>query len=297
VKKTFVLSIVLVLTPLLLVWMPQASRSQTEPQELFLATTTSTVDSGLLDHLNPVFEASFNARVSVLALGTGAALRTGENGDVDLVLVHARSAEDVFMQAGFGINRRDVMFNDFVIVGPLDDPAGISGFQSAAEAFSLIAATESTFVSRGDNSGTNTKELFIWEQSGADPAGSWYLSVGRGMGDTLVQTNDLGGYTLGDRGTYLALRDRLTNLTILVEGPVKGGDDLLLNPYGVMAVNPARFPDRNYALAMAYIGFLTSPEAQQLIADFQVNGEPLFFPDALDEGPNFGQYVPLNQDF
>jgi tungstate transport system substrate-binding protein len=263
---------------------------------LVLATTTSTADTGLLNVLNPVFESAFNAQVKVLSLGTGAALRIGENGDADVVMVHARASEDAFLQAGFGINRRDVMFNDFVIVGPAADPADIRTATSAAEAFASIAAAQSRFISRGDESGTNKKELAIWASAGVDPIGDWYLKVGRGMGDTLLQTNEFGAYTLSDRGTFLALAERVPNLVVLVEGPVKGGDPILLNPYGIMAVNPARFPVRNYALAMAYIGFLTSPEAQQIIADFRINDEPLFFPNALNQEANFEQYIPLNQN-
>lgn len=272
-------------------WLSTPVHPQSEPQFLTLATTTSTVDSGLLDVLNPLFEARFNARVKVLALGTGAALRTGENGDADVVLVHARAAEDDFLKSGFGINRRDVMFNDFVIVGPEGDPAGIRGLSDAAAAFRRIAQAQATFISRGDQSGTHKKEQSLWRAVGLSPAGSWYLSIGRGMGDTLLQSSDQGAYTLSDRGTFLALQDKL-NLSVLVQGPVKGGDERLLNPYGVMAVNPARFPNLNYALAMAYIGFLTSPEAQNLIQGFRIQGEPLFFPDALSETPNFGQYQP-----
>ena len=270
---------------------------QSAPQILELATTTSTVDSGLLNALHPPFELQFNAQVKVIALGTGAALRAGENGDVDVVLVHARASEDAFIQAGFGINRRDVMFNDFIIVGPPADPAGIRGLASAAEAFAKIAQSQSTFISRGDNSGTHQKELAIWEQAGVQPQGHWYLSIGSGMGEALVQSGQQGAYTLSDRGTYLALRENLA-LDVLLEGPVKGGDALLFNPYGVIAVNPARYSSRNYALAMAYIGYLTSPQAQRLIEEFQVQGEALFFPDALSQGPNFEQYVPSTvQDF
>lgn len=267
------------------------------PQVLELATTTSTVDSGLLNVLHPPFEQQFGAQIKVIALGTGAALRAGENGDVDVVLVHARPSEDAFIQAGFGINRRDVMFNDFIIVGPGADPAGIRGLTSAAEAFQQIAQSESTFISRGDNSGTHQKELAIWEQAGVQPRDRWYLSIGAGMGEALVQSSQQGAYTLSDRGTYLALRENLA-LEVLMEGPVKGGDALLFNPYGVIAVNPAHYPNRNYALAMAYIGYLTSPQAQHLIEAFTVQGESLFFPDALSQGPNFEQYVPSGtQDF
>ncbi len=268
--------------------------SQIQPRTLTLATTTSTVDSGLLDRLNPVFEEKFNAQVHMLSLGTGAALRTAENGDADVVLVHARSAEDAFIEAGFGINRRDVMFNDFIVVGPSNDPANIHNLESASEAFTRIAQTQSLFVSRGDQSGTHQKEQVVWATANINPQGNWHLSVGQGMGNTLLQSSELGAYTISDRGTWLALKDRL-NLEVLIEGPVKGGDLILLNPYGVIAVNPAHHSDRDYELAMAYIGFLTSIEAQQMIDDFRIDDEPLFFADALNEQPNFEQYVPQSR--
>lgn len=286
-------AVVFVLIYGIFLFISSTSSSQPPAQILTLATTTSTADSGLLDLINPLFEAQFNAKVKVLSLGTGAALRVAENGDADVVLVHARSAEDAFLQAGHGINRRDVMFNDFVIVGPAADPAGVRGVSDVLEAFSRIAESGSPFISRGDQSGTHQKELSIWDKATIKPSGTWYLIVGKGMGDTLVQSNELGAYTLSDRGTYLALRENLA-LQILVEGPVKGGDPFLLNSYGVMAVNPAKYPDRNYALAMAYIGFLTSSQTQQRIGNFRIGNEPLFFPDALSETPNFEQYIPSN---
>ncbi|MFQ6090279.1 MAG: substrate-binding domain-containing protein, partial [Candidatus Bipolaricaulia bacterium] len=208
-----------------------ASRYQStgaSQEVLVLATTTSTYDSGLLERLNPVFEARFNVRVKVIAVGTGAALRHGRDGDADVIIVHARAAEDEFLKGGWGINRRDLMFNDFVIIGPKDDPAGIRDSASAVEAFRRIAGSESLFISRGDNSGTNMKEQEIWELAGISPGGEWYLAVGTGMGDTIVQADQMGAYTLSDRGTFIALRDRIS-LIILVEGPVKGGDPLLIN--------------------------------------------------------------------
>ncbi|MFQ6117806.1 MAG: substrate-binding domain-containing protein [Candidatus Bipolaricaulia bacterium] len=271
-----------------------ASRYQStgaSQEVLVLATTTSTYDSGLLERLNPVFEARFNVRVKVIAVGTGAALRHGRDGDADVIIVHARAAEDEFLKGGWGINRRDLMFNDFVIIGPKDDPAGIRDSASAVEAFRRIAGSESLFISRGDNSGTNMKEQEIWERAGISPGGEWYLAVGKGMGDTIVQADQMGAYTLSDRGTFIALRDRIS-LIILVEGPIKGGDPLLINRYGVIAVNPARHPGVNYQMAMAYIGFLTSPQGQRIIADFKEDGEQLFYPTALSEEPNFAQYVP-----
>ncbi|POG55334.1 substrate-binding domain-containing protein [Haloferax marisrubri] len=264
-------------------------------QELTLATTTSTYDTGLLDALNPVFEEKFNARVKTISQGTGAAIETARNGDADVILVHARGAEDEFLQEGYGVNRRDVMFNDFVVVGPADDPAGISGMESAADAFATIADAEATFVSRGDDSGTNKKELLIWEAADVEPSGTWYREIGKGMGDTLVQADQSGAYTLADRGTFLATQDNI-DLEIQVQGPLKGGPTILKNPYGVIPVNPAMYPDVNYSLAMAYAGFLTSPEGQEIISNYTANGSQLFFPNALSEDPQFGQYVPENYD-
>ncbi|ELZ89249.1 substrate-binding domain-containing protein [Haloferax sulfurifontis] len=264
-------------------------------RELTLATTTSTYDTGLLDALNPVFEEQYNARVKTISQGTGAAIETARNGDADVILVHARGAEDEFLREGYGVNRRDVMFNDFVIVGPADDPAGISGMESATDAFATIAEAEATFVSRGDDSGTNKKELLIWEAAGVSPSGSWYREIGQGMGDTLVQADQSGAYTLSDRGTFLATQDNV-DLEIQVQGPLKDGPTILKNPYGVIPVNPAKYPDVNYSLAMAYAGFLTGPEGQEIISNYTANGSQLFFPNALSEEPQFGQYVPEDYD-
>ncbi len=260
-------------------------------EELLLATTTSVYDTGLIDKLNAAFGDKFEVRVKVIAVGTGAALRLAREGNVDLVLVHAREAEDEFLWGGWGINRRDVMYNDFVLVGPPDDPAGVAGLKSVVEAFRRIAETGAHFLSRGDDSGTNKRELFLWEAAGVPPSGPWYMESGKGQGDNLVQASLMEAYTLTDRGTFLSMRDRL-QLRVLVEGPLKGGDPLLMNPYGVIAVNPAVYPDRNYVMAMAYIGFLTSPEGQRLIDEFRVDGERLFVPMALSREPRFEQYVP-----
>ncbi|GAB3420185.1 hypothetical protein GCM10027435_22420 [Haloparvum alkalitolerans] len=260
-------------------------------ETLTLTTTTSTYDTGLLDALNSAFTEQYGAEVEAVAQGTGAALETGRNGDSDLVMVHARSLEDEFLREGYGVNRRDLMFNDFVIVGPSDDPAGISGMESAADAFATIAETESVFVSRGDNSGTHTKELIIWEEAGVEPGGDWYREAGAGMGDVLNQANQTPAYTLADRGTFISMRSEI-DLEILVQGPIEGGPELLANPYGVIAINPGVHENVNYDLAMSYIGFITSPEGQQVIEDYTMNGEQLFFPEAVSEDPNFQQYVP-----
>ncbi|RBI60504.1 molybdenum transporter [halophilic archaeon] len=259
--------------------------------QLVLATTTSTYDTGLLDAIHPTFEKNYGITIKTIPKGTGASIRTARDGDADLILVHARNAEDKFMQDGFGVNRRDVMFNDFVIVGPTDDPAGINGMKSATDAFAKIAKTQSTFVSRGDDSGTNKKELIIWKEAGINPSGKWYRKIGKGMGDTLVQANQSGAYTLADRGTYLSMKNEI-DLAIHVQGPLKGGPVILKNPYGVMAVNPAKYSDVNYQAAMAYIGFLTSPLGQSMIKNYTANGQQLFFPNAISEKPNFEQYVP-----
>ncbi|WP_224267916.1 substrate-binding domain-containing protein [Haloprofundus salinisoli] len=260
-------------------------------QELTLATTTSTYDTGLLDDLNPMFEAQFDARINTIPQGTGAAIETGAAGDADVILVHARGAEDEFLQQGHGVNRRDVMFNDFVIVGPEDDPAGINGTGSATEAFSTIAETQSTFISRGDDSGTNKKELLVWEEAGVEPGGQWYRAIGQGMGDTLNQASQSSAYTLADRGTYLSMQNEIS-LAVHVQGPLQDGPVILQNPYGVIPVNPAQHDTVNYELAMAYVGFLTSPEGQNAIDSYTDNGSQLFFPNALSEEPNFEQYVP-----
>lgn len=260
-------------------------------ETLTLTTTTSTYDTGLLDELNASFEEMYGVTVDAIAQGTGAALETARNGDSDVVMVHARSLEDEFMRDGYGVNRRDLMFNDFVVLGPEDDPAGIEGASSAAVAFATIAESEASFISRGDNSGTHSKERAVWEKAGVDPGGDWYRETGQGMGEVLNIANEQGAYTISDRGTYLSQRSEI-DLAILLQGPIEGGPELLANPYGIMAVNPAVHDNVNYDLAMAYIGYVTSPDAQELIANYESNGEQLFFPRAVSEDSNFQQYVP-----
>ncbi len=240
-----------------------------------LATTTSTANTGLLDYLFPKFRERTGIIVRYVAVGTGAALKIGEQGDADLVMVHARDAEDKFMAAGFGVNRRDLMYNDFVILGPPSDPARIKGEKDAARALTRIRDAGANFVSRGDQSGTHIRELELWKAAGVEPKWSgYYLSIGQGMGTALVMAFEKHGYVLSDRGTFLAYRAKL-DLQILVEG-----DKRLVNPYGVMAVNPKRFPKVNYTGAMQLIEWLTSEQGQRLIADYKVNGEQLFFPSA-----------------
>jgi len=260
-------------------------------ETLTLTTTTSTFDTGLLDTIHPEFEEMYGVSVDAVAQGTGAALETARNGDSDVVMVHARGLEDEFMHNGFGINRRDLMFNDFVIVGPESDPAGIRGSGSATEALTAIADAEATFVSRGDNSGTHAKERNLWEAAGAEPGGEWYRETGSGMGEALNQASQIGAYTLSDRGTFISQRSEV-DLAVLVEGPIEDGPEILANPYGIMAANPGVHDNVNYDLAMAYIGWITSPGAQEAIADYRVDDEQLFFPEAVSEDPNFQQYVP-----
>ena len=260
-------------------------------ETLTLTTTTSTYDTGLLDAIHPDFEEMYGVSVDAVAQGTGAALETARNGDSDIVMVHARGLEDEFMRNGYGVNRRDLMFNDFVIVGPADDPAGIEGMGSATEALTAIADAQAAFVSRGDNSGTHTKELNLWEAAGTDPGGDWYQETGSGMGEALNIANQQGAYTLSDRGTFISQRSEI-DLTILLQGPIGDGPEILANPYGVMAVNPGVHEDANYDLAMAYIGWITSPGVQEMISEYESNGEQLFFPEAVSENPDFQQYVP-----
>ena len=260
-------------------------------ETLTLTTTTSTYDTGLLNEIHTDFEEMYGVTVDAVAQGTGAALETARNGDSDIVMVHARGLEDEFMRNGYGINRRDLMFNDFVIVGPESDPAGIQGMSSATEALTAVAETQAQFVSRGDNSGTHTKELNLWEAAGTEPGGDWYQETGTGMGEALNIANQQGAYTLSDRGTFISQRSDI-DLTVLVQGPIEGGPEILANPYGVMAVNPGVHENANYDLAVAYIGWITSPEVQEAISEYQVNGEQLFFPRAVSEDPDFQQYVP-----
>ncbi len=247
---------------------------------LRLATTTSTDNSGLLAYLLPRFEKESGYRVQVIAVGTGKALRMGRDGDVDVVLVHAPAAEQAFIDAGHGVGRRGVMYNDFVLVGPATDPAEVAGSGNAAEAMQRIAKGKAMFISRGDDSGTHKKELALWRSAGIDPAGDWYREAGQGMGRVLQVAAELGAYTLTDRGTWLAYRQRLP-LKIQFQG-----DPRLFNPYGIMAVNPERYPDANYQGAMALIEWITAPPAQQLIGDYRVGGEQLFTPSASSKQGN-----------
>ncbi len=264
----------------------EAPSEAAAPGKLILATTTSTADSGLLDAILPDFRQQFNAEVDVVAVGTGQALEIGSKGDADVVLVHSRKGEDQFVADGHAKERFDVMFNDFIVVGPTDDPAGISGMPLAKDAFQAIADGAAPFASRGDNSGTNTKELAIWASIPITPTveTGWYNSLGQGMGDTLVFANEQQAYTLTDRGTYLSMRDVLPDLAILVGGEnlAENQDKVLLNPYGVLAVNPELHPNVNAALATQFVEWLTSVEVQQMIGDYGVDtfDQPLFYPSS-----------------
>ncbi|MFH1008075.1 MAG: substrate-binding domain-containing protein [Candidatus Latescibacterota bacterium] len=242
-------------------------------EQIKLATTTSTDNSGLLEVLLPPFEKRFSVQVAVIAVGTGKALKLGENGDVDVVLVHAREAEDRFVAEGHGVNRRDVMYNDFVLVGPKGDPAGIRKLPDVVSALIAILENGAPFLSRGDDSGTDKKEKSLWKAAGVVPEGSWYLESGQGMGPTLLMADEKRGYTLADRGTFLAYQGRIESV-ILSEG-----DPSLFNPYGIIAVNPDRHPHVRYVLAMALIGWMTSPEGQKIIGEFAVGNERLFHPN------------------
>ncbi len=240
-------------------------------EHLRLATTTSTENSGLLNEILPPFEQVNDCKVDVIAVGTGKAIKLGETGDVDVILVHARSKEDAFVASGYGVDRRDVMYNDFVVLGPVSDPAGTAGMKDAAKAFGKIAAAKATFVSRGDDSGTHTREKQLWKAAGVTPSGAWYLEAGRGMGEVITMATERIGYTLSDRGTYLAYKTK-TDLKIVVEG-----DAGLFNPYGVIMVNPAKHPHVKVDLAKKFMDYLVSEQGRRLITGFKVNGEQLFY--------------------
>jgi tungstate transport system substrate-binding protein len=260
-----------------LLCMAGISPLQAKEKALILATTTSTQDSGLLDVLIPIFEKKTGYFVKTIAVGSGQAMAMGKKGEADVLLVHSPAAEKQFMAGGYGINRRIVMHNDFVIVGPPADPAKIKGMKKAAAAFQKIASAQALFLSRSDKSGTHSKEMAIWKASGVKPEGQkWYQQTGLGMGQTLNVTSEKDGYTLTDRGTFLALKKNL-HLAILVEG-----DAILLNVYHVIQVNPAKWPKVNAAGAKAFSDFMVSPETQAVIKTFGIKkfGSPLFFPDA-----------------
>ncbi len=239
-----------------------------------VASTTSTENSGLFEHILPMFQDETGIEVRVVAQGTGQALETGRRGDADVVFVHARELEQAFVADGYGVQRFDVMYNDFVLVGPGDDPAGIAGAPSAAEAIGAIAGAEAPFASRGDDSGTHVAEQNLWATAWVEPSGGWYRETGSGMGPTLNTASQMNAYALTDRGTWLSFQNR-GELKILFEG-----DEVLFNPYGVILVNPERHPHVTAEAGQIFIDWITSATGQDAIASYTLGGEQLFFPSA-----------------
>ena len=287
------LSVVALLLGTVIAVLPASSPAQEATPRaagaVILATTTSTADTGLLDALAPLFKEKTGDTLKPIAVGSGAALELGRKGEADVVLAHSPAAEEEFMAEGYGTERRTVMYNDFVIVGPTDDPANVAAADSAIDAMTRVANSQSTFISRGDDSGTNALELKLWKQAGITPAGAWYVESGTGMGDTLNIASERSGYTISDRGTYLALRDHLA-LDILFQG-----DPALINIYHVILVNPKNGRDVDTAAGKAFLDFLLDPETQKFIGGFAVEeyGQPLFTPCAdnscgVEEGGNAG---------
>jgi tungstate transport system substrate-binding protein len=251
--------------------------AQAQEKFITLASTTSTEQSGLFKHLLPVFQKKTGIQVRVVAVGTGQALDIGRRGDADVVLVHARPLEEKFLAEGYAVKRQDVMYNDFVLLGPKSDPAKLAGGKDVLAAFRKVKQLSAPFVSRGDRSGTHFAELEIWKMAGIDIAaekGPWYRDTGQGMGPALNTASALNAYILADRGTWLAFKNR-GELAIAVEG-----DKRLHNQYGVMLVNPARHPNVKQAMGQAFIDWLVSPEGQKAIAGYKIGGEQLFFPNA-----------------
>jgi len=247
-----------------------------EAQDRFItvASTTSTEQSGLFGHILPLFQEKSGIEVRVIAQGTGQALETGRRGDADLVFVHARAAEEAFVAEGYGVERFEVMYNDFVVVGPASDPAGVKGSSDVVAALAAIAESESSFASRGDDSGTHKAELALWGVAGIEPAGGWYRETGSGMGPTLNTAAQMPAYVMTDRGTWISFRNR-GELEVLVEG-----DDRLFNQYGVILVNPERHGHVKAEDGQAFIDWLVSPEGQAAIGSYEMNGQQLFFPNA-----------------
>jgi tungstate transport system substrate-binding protein len=255
-----------------LIGLPLAGGIAAQDRVIVLASTSSTVESGLIDYLLPLFEKKSGIEVRVVAVGSGQALVLGRSGDADALLVHDPAAEQEFMEAGYGIDRRDVMYNDFIIVGPKSDPAGIKGLEDAVAAYRRIADSESPFASRGDDSGTYSKELQLWENAGITPQGEWYRKLGQGMGPTLNTAAATNAYTMTDRATWANFKNR-QNLVMLVHG-----DPELQNPYSSILVNPKRHPHIKIQAARHWHHWLTSQEGQQAIADYEIGGQQLFFP-------------------
>jgi tungstate transport system substrate-binding protein len=251
-----------------------------EDRSIVVASTTSTQDSGLYGYLLPIFKAKTGIEVKVIAQGTGQALDTARRGDADVVFVHAKPQEEKFIAEGFGVKRFDVMYNDFVLIGPKDDPAGVKG-KDIETALKTIQAKAASFVSRGDRSGTHAAELALWKQAGIDitaSKGPWYREIGQGMGAALNTASAMNGYVLSDRGTWISFKNR-GDLEIVIEG-----DKRLFNQYGVMLVNPEKYPSVKKDLGQAFIDWLISPEGQAAIAGYKIDGQQLFFPDAQKKG-------------
>lgn len=258
-----------------------ASTAMAQEKSIIVASTTSTQDSGLFGHILPLFKAKTGIDAKVVAQGTGQALETARRGDADVVFVHARALEDKFVADGFGVQRFDVMYNDFVLVGPKADPAKIKGSRDVAAALKRVEASASLFVSRGDKSGTHAAELALWKRTGLDPAGAkagWYREIGQGMGAALNTAGAMGAYVLADRGTWISFKNK-GDMAIMVEG-----DSTLFNPYGVILVNPTKFPTVKATLGQAFIDWLISAEGQTAIGGFLIDGQPLFFPNAGGAG-------------
>jgi len=251
-----------------------------QDRSIVVASTTSTQDSGLFGYLLPIFKAKTSIEVKVIAQGTGQALDTARRGDADVVFVHAKSQEEKFLAEGFGVKRFDVMYNDFVLIGPNSDPAGVKG-KDIETALKTIQARAAPFVSRGDKSGTHSAELALWKQAGIDitaAKGSWYREIGQGMGAALNTAGAMNAYVLSDRGTWISFKNR-GDLEIAVEG-----DKRLFNQYGVMLVNPEKYPSVKKELGQTFVDWLVSPEGQAAIAGYKIDGQQLFFPDAEKKG-------------
>ncbi|MBX6328953.1 MAG: extracellular solute-binding protein [Pseudolabrys sp.] len=256
-----------------------AAPAHAQDKSIVVASTTSTQDSGLFEYLLPIFKQKTGITVKVVALGTGQALDVGRRGDADVVFVHAKEQEEKFLAEGHGVKRFPVMYNDFVLIGPMDDPAGVKGMKDAARAFRAIKDKQADFISRGDRSGTHSAELKLWKIAGIDIAkerGPWYKEIGQGMGAALNTAQADNAYVLSDRGTWIHFKNK-GNLAILVEG-----DKRMFNQYGVMLVNPAKHPNVKKELGQEFIDWLVSPEGQKAIANYKINGQQLFFPDADD---------------
>lgn len=257
----------------LLATLPVASAQDQSPH-IIVASTTSTENTGLFQHLAPLFRAESGIELRVVAVGTGQAFAIARKGDADVLLVHDTAGEEQFIREGFGLERRDVMYNDFVVVGPASDPAGIRGARTAADAFARISARKSPFVSRGDDSGTHRAERRVWSEAGLSPGDSWYRELGSGMGATLNTAAGMNAYVLSDRGTWISFENRQT-LEVLF-----AGDPTLFNQYGSVLINPERHPHLKHELARQWHEWLLGPAGQAAIADFKLRGEPLFFPNA-----------------